>query len=500
MLKCGICLSYPIIKEINFYDTFFVNYACDCGGYEVALDKFIRLFKKENSKEGKHAQLFCKIHENQSNTKFCSNCVSFICLLCANNHQNHKVVDIQNVSGISDFVERRSNLTFAFESITKDILSMKKQVIKTLTEEIEKLQKDKENAIEYYNRNCKINNDLYFLIKTLLDNYDTCENKLYHLISLWSVGPFNLVKKSESFKEIIENEKKEISLAYSKYEFPGDVMESSNARFYRWNQELTKTPHELCQYFINKCKECFILLTNNSYLSILNYLRTQSLAVCGFFTFDESIYLELFDPFGGNGNKKINIIRAEPIDKHMVAIYSSYHDKVVIIDALKQSCKYEIETYEEEFHEYNLYQMKNPFMIKIRNGKCLFFNGRSLGVLELYKNDYSFILFPDVEEFIWTAAVLSNENYVIISEKSLMIFDRKYQKIFETEYQGCTSTFVFECGHGKLCIVDNVVLEFWNTETFEIEDKVGLNYTRPDVIKKISKNKFLHLQKPKEAV
>ena len=494
MLFCQKCKTSPYIKQTTFDSNFYITYCCNCGIFSASIDKFVKLFLQMKNEADEVFYIKCNDIKNHNNIEYCWDCKVFICLLCSEIHINHYRSPLNHLTfDEEEYDQFGEDLSQSYDKIHTDLLWTKNDLMRNVSNEIKKLQAYQRKIEQAYKWNSQINDHLLSLITNLLEQYKTSKNQYLYYINLLNLGNLNLVYKWEDLTEIKKNEKEKIKEARENYDFPG-YKETIND-IIRSDQTINRNITEEYLNFINKCKHSFILEKGNSELTNLKYLRTQSLKTCGFYMFNEDGLEDIFDPHEPDSEKEINIIRTEVVDETTLSIYSSYHNKIIFVNTTNQSCEFEIETIVEDFHTYNAYKIKNPFLAKIKDGKCLLFDGESLNIISIYTDDYSLKKFPNVKDYVWTAISLKNGKIVIITEETLEIYNSNYKKEFETEYEGSMYTTIFECGHQHLVVVDDNMIDFWDTETYKKKNSYNFSYNHSDTIQQMGKTKILHLKK-----
>lgn len=484
---CFNCHATPAIKHLFFNERWIIQYECGCGNYSIQLEKFIKLFAVSSHLDIK-SQDKCLYHKFDIK-KYCKDCRTFLCLTCIQTHNYHKIVDINDFYfSNSYYKEIKRKFSFATQSITNNMSKEKDKMLTIITNKIEELQKDNETLIKAYEKNCQINHQLNTFIQCLFENYDTSKSKQLHYVNLLNIGKFNLLYK-EAYNSNQENTD---IYQYDYLDYPEKEIYEDKLK--RKQQKLELTVHQQCQQFINKCKNTFIITKENSYLTGYKYYTYQPFGIKSYFIMDELEFL--YKNLKFNDDKKIIITKSLVIDEKRFAIYGSTFLDMLIINTKSKCIEKELQ-YRENPHQLpNIFQL----IVKIDDSKCLLFNGSQTGFLYINNRKYPFKKIHYIRGVFYFALQLKNKNTVLSSDFFIYIYDFQFnhQKLIKRIRSEYNIRAILECGHENLIVLNKKFISFYETKTYQKVHEYEFYCDSMDIIKMISKNKFIYLPKQTE--
>lgn len=191
--RCVKCFEPPILTIPNhMHKEVYIN--CENCGYNSfeLLPNYLEELKKLKQEEpnGK-----CIIHE-QIITSFCETCKAHMCDKCNNdNHRTHQIISLSNVidtKDLSDQIEK------GYDHLKNYCTELKKTMVKRLNRQL--------NQLKYcFDSFQAINNEILFLMKLIIKNYNKNTHNYYLLSNVKNMGKINIYQcsRDKSFDDVI---------------------------------------------------------------------------------------------------------------------------------------------------------------------------------------------------------------------------------------------------------------------------------------------------------
>lgn len=484
-----------MIDKIIYEPQCSISYQCFCGNFCVLIDIFLKFFlqTKELTQQN-HLKLFCNIHRSNLINKFCKKCNIPVCFLCYKLHEEHGATKIMNLSYKQyEFCQLKTKLLSIYDNISFEMKSRKENLIKVISEEIEKLNFYKNKIFHEYEQNCNINNQLLSLVQGIMNNYMKSNFKYYHYINLQNVCQINKVYNTKKPLEEIN------------FEYFLDVTGNQKDNKYINHQTIQINIHQKYQGFIHLCKNAFILSKENSQLASLVYSSTQTVSALGYSPFGEQ-----------NLTTPEKVIKTEVLDNKTFALYNSNERQICIINSETLNWRCRIKTERDDEYDFPGYSIEKPFMIKLKNSPyCLGFNGEHFSRLLMTVKKRNNLFYPfndtdgtgkyigilhDIFEWeVWNAIQLKNNDFVVIYSSRIKIYDLDCKIKYDDKIECGMYYNAFECCHGKLVIVNSSQIKFLKLSNYTVVSKNPFSYNRINTIRP-TQNKILYMQRESSEV
>lgn len=366
-LLCNNCdknnalLSIKLSSSENSSPVIMIRCPCSGATQTISLNDYINGLKISTKKCDQVPIPHCKDHPNEIATHFCYKCQYHICLLCIEDdlspHITHKNeflndywLDIKNKKLDGAFSSLKSNFFL-------QIFEMKQKIIDMIDNNITKYQELIEQIEKSFQKNKKLNQDLFYLISILFENFELSKNyPNYYTIT-------NLVKNTNLHTEISFHFEDKDSIEQKTEKFC----------FYLNNLFIVNTKIDYTKY---KVKNTLIGHTSNLN-KILPFKNNTLLSG------SENGEIKLWDlntfqalwTINAHQERINNIITLQSKNDSIIASCSS--DKTIKFFSIdKQELLHTIDVNEEHIEPYSIYEL--PSKNQILSGIASYINGYDL--------------------------------------------------------------------------------------------------------------------------